>query len=376
MPTTIALHWIVNQVPVPITSLISASDRPTPRPSSSPRTTFCAGNTIEQPQEQASELATTKTAKMSQSTINSSSLSTVPENYPAATPPTSSPASSQHLPEAKADTPTPATESTASLTSATSTTSKPANPPQSPTPHAPGMVEKRASTPPVKRGREDDAQEDSPPSKKATTSKAKAKAKPAPETAAKSTPRKPAVKKATPPPRQPSSRPSRNRKAPERFEDLQEVKTPKELPVKKSVGKVFDPVYITTNSGSRLGKADVYHMLLEESAWSSLSSEQQATLVSMLPPTPPNTSLLTAIKNGETDGRRPQAFDKSNDCFRTDVAKFQEDLRNGHLAKTWQAAAEQAVIERAEGKYDAWKAGGFVAIVVTRLGPGCGNCES
>lgn len=96
-------------------------------------------------------------------------------------------------------------------------------------------------------------------------------------------------------------------------------------------------------------------MLLEPAAWSSLSSEQQSTLVSMLPSTPANTALLAAINSGVTD-TRPQAFTISNDCFRTDVAKFQEDLKNGHLAKTWQAAAEQAVVERAAGAYDAWKA--------------------
>ena len=124
----------------------------------------------------------------------------------------------------------------------------------------------------------------------------------------------------------------------------------------KGASKVFDPVYITTNSTSRLGKADVYHMLLETSAWSRLTAEQQATLVSMLPATAANTDLLTKIMGGETKGTRPQAFSMSNDCFRTDVAKFKEDLKNGHLAKTWQAAAEQAVIERAAGEYDAWKA--------------------
>jgi hypothetical protein len=119
---------------------------------------------------------------------------------------------------------------------------------------------------------------------------------------------------------------------------------------------VFDPTFITTNSTSRLGKADVYHMLLEQSAWSSLRKEQQTTLVSMLPQSCANTGLLAKIKNNETEGTRPQAFTMSNDCFRTDVAKFKEDLKNGHLAKTWQAAAEQAVIERAAGEYDVWKA--------------------
>lgn len=98
-------------------------------------------------------------------------------------------------------------------------------------------------------------------------------------------------------------------------------------------------------------------MLLEPAAWTSLSSIQQATLLAMLPECAATTELLTKVKaDATTEIPRPQAFSVNNDCFRTDVAKFKEDLKNGHLAKTWQAAAEQAVVERAAGEYDAWKA--------------------
>lgn len=97
-------------------------------------------------------------------------------------------------------------------------------------------------------------------------------------------------------------------------------------------------------------------MLLEGPAWTSLSNEQRRILVSMLPQDPANEAILERIKVGGTEDTRPQAFSMSNDCFRTDVAKFKQDLKNGHLAKTWQTAAEQAVIERATGEYDEWKA--------------------
>lgn len=76
----------------------------------------------------------------------------------------------------------------------------------------------------------------------------------------------------------------------------------------------------------------------------------------MLPESPDNVNLLAKISAGETADTRPAAFTLASNCFRTDVAKFQEDLKNGHLAKTWQAAAEQAVVERAAGEYDGWKA--------------------
>lgn len=214
------------------------------------------------------------------------------------------------------------------------------------------MSRKRVPAPTKKRSRQDDDDDDesSPPPKKiASPPKAQAKKKAAPK---KPTTKKTATVSAL------STRPSRNRKAPERFEDLRKAAPAKVAPAKKAPAKskVFDPVYITTNSKSRLGKADVYHMLLEPAAWTSLSAEQQITLLSMLPRDSAIRAIVDRVKSGETEGTRPHAFNISNDCFRTDVAKFKEDLKNGHLAKTWQASADQAVIERAAGEYDAWKA--------------------
>jgi hypothetical protein len=229
------------------------------------------------------------------------------------------------------------------------------------------MSAKRAPKQSPKRAREEDSDSEdafgTPPPKRATIkSNATANGKPAIKKAAfprkpapkKPMPKKTPAKKAAPAPT--GSRPSRSRKAPDRFEDLQEKPTPKALPMKKGPSKVFDPVFITTNSTSRLGKADVYHMLLEGPAWTSLDAEQQKTLVSMLPQDATNQALLAKINAGETEGTRPSAFTLANDCFRTDVAKFKDDLKNGHLAKTWQVAAQQAVIERAAGDYDEWKA--------------------
>ncbi|KAF1943328.1 hypothetical protein EJ02DRAFT_453434 [Clathrospora elynae] len=269
--------------------------------------------------------------------------------------------------------------------STTTTSSRPpVQPQQMPTPEPvssavpiSNMGAKRAPKQSPKRTREESDNEDdddafgTPPPKR-PTSRASTKSKPlrlsknaekaaVKKTTEKPTPKKPApkkvaAKKATPAPTPPITRPSRSRKAPDRFEDLQEKPKPKALPVKKGASKVFDPLYVTTNSNSRLGKADVYHMLLEGPAWTSLSAEQQSTLVSMLPQDATNQALLEKINAGQTEGTRPSAFTLSNDCFRTDVAKFKDDLKNGHLAKTWQAAAEQAIIERVAGDYDQWKA--------------------
>lgn len=74
----------------------------------------------------------------------------------------------------------------------------------------------------------------------------------------------------------------------------------------------------------------------------------------MLPSTPENQRLLERIRAGETQDTPPRYLSKG-DVFRTEVAKFKEDLRNGHLAKTWQRDARVAVEERAEGVFDGWK---------------------
>lgn len=162
-----------------------------------------------------------------------------------------------------------------------------------------------------------------------------------------------------PPPVGNSNRPSRARKPPKEFwviDEREQKSTKDSVQAKKPVSKVFDPTFITSNSTSRLGKADIYHLLLEDLAWTSLSRDQQKSLLSMLPPSLVNQEHLEKDMAVDEEFSRPQAFTLSNDCFRTDVAKFKEDLQNGHLAKTWQVAAEQAAVERAAGKYDEWKA--------------------
>ncbi|CAN9371591.1 unnamed protein product [Alternaria sp. RS040] len=284
-----------------------------------------------------------------------------------------------NLPSQTADTAIPSIENSSSNIATndfppqTQQALAPMSAPESMVAPTPNMGAKREPKQSPKRAREeeDDEEEeeafDTPPPKRSarkakrpTSSKSATKKAAAPKTSASNKPANlkntPAKKPIAALPPLPSSRPSRTRKAPERFEDLEEKTTPKALPAKKGASKVFDPVYITTNSSSRLVKADVYHMLLESPAWNSLTASQQSTLISMLPESPDNVDLLVKTSAGETVDTRPAAFTLANNCFRTDVAKFQEDLKNGHLAKTWQAAAEQAVVERAAGEYDGWKA--------------------
>jgi hypothetical protein len=120
--------------------------------------------------------------------------------------------------------------------------------------------------------------------------------------------------------------------------------------------KVYEAVFITTNSNSRLKKTDVFHMLLEPTAWTCLTPEQKLEILALLPSNYINVKLVDKLRSGTAlDDARPREFNINFNLFRTDVAKFKEDLENGHLCKTWQASAEQAMVERAEGKFDDWK---------------------
>lgn len=96
-------------------------------------------------------------------------------------------------------------------------------------------------------------------------------------------------------------------------------------------------------------------MILEAAAWDSLSADDQQDLLLMLPKTSANMSLRARFAAGATNVARPKEL-QASDLFRTDVAKFQTDLGAGQLAKGWQAAADQAMKDRAEGLFDEWKA--------------------
>lgn len=97
-------------------------------------------------------------------------------------------------------------------------------------------------------------------------------------------------------------------------------------------------------------------MLLEPGAWICLTSDQKLEILALLPDNTMNTKLANALREGTAaDNARPREFDINFNLFRTDVAKFKEDLENGHLGKTWQASAEQAIVDRAAGRFDVWK---------------------
>lgn len=59
------------------------------------------------------------------------------------------------------------------------------------------------------------------------------------------------------------------------------------------------------------------------------------------------------------DGSIPLDFFKYNPDFRRGIREFQEDLAMGRLEPAWQAAAAEAMEERARGDFDAYKENQF-----------------
>ncbi|KAF2471270.1 uncharacterized protein BDR25DRAFT_342563 [Lindgomyces ingoldianus] len=152
-----------------------------------------------------------------------------------------------------------------------------------------------------------------------------------------------------------SNRPTRNRKAPERFADIKEPTKKMAEGVAPKGSKAFEPVYATTNSKSRLATADIYHLFMEAAAWNVLGALDQADLISMLPSTLSNCHLLNRIADGASGVEKPKELELGSTVFRSDVKKWQEDLGEGYLTKRWQEAAEKAMKARFEGAFDTWK---------------------
>ncbi|KAF2660187.1 hypothetical protein K491DRAFT_711961 [Lophiostoma macrostomum CBS 122681] len=226
----------------------------------------------------------------------------------------------------------PASPSTTNTSTSASSNGLPTTEQPSPTTKSPAMTKKRASaaTPPKKTPTKRRA---SPPAAAAATTPARARS-------------------------------SRTRKPVARYVDEQTaaITKPKPKPAPRATAgsRVFDPVYITSDSRSRLVKTDIYHLLMEQSAWACLSAEQQSRLLALLPPTAANLAAKTALAAGADAGaggvQRPKELGLGFEPFRSDVSAFKTDLGNGQYGKAWLAQAEQAVKDRAEGRFDAWKA--------------------
>jgi len=167
------------------------------------------------------------------------------------------------------------------------------------------------------------------------------------------------VKKSDQPPPTGTRSSGRIRKAPARFGDSCEAPKKSVVPPPKRRSKIFEPSFLLTNSMSRLGKTDIFHMLVDpqKGAWICLTNDQKLKILALLPKSRANVQLAADLASGTAAiDDIPKELKINHTVFRADVAKFQEDLTSGCLTASWLAAAERAVIARAAGEYDEWKA--------------------
>jgi hypothetical protein len=180
-------------------------------------------------------------------------------------------------------------------------------------------------------------------------------------------PKKPAVPKRSTaakkptkpaPPTPTSTRPTRARKAPERYIADPVITKKKPAPTRKAPAgaKTWQPAHVTTSRQSRLAKVDVFHMLLKQTSWESLSLDQKRELFALLPKTPANKRLLEQWEDGSaTPDMRPRELQINSSEFRDDIAEYLDELSGGMWGKRWQEEADVASVERLKGLYDEWK---------------------
>ena len=107
-----------------------------------------------------------------------------------------------------------------------------------------------------------------------------------------------------------------------------------------------DPFWLTTNAKSPLANEDLYAELSNPKTYEHLTKEDWEELREELPPSVPVSSDGYSI---------PINFFKYDADFRRGIREFQEDLSTGRLDPGWQEAAAEAMEERAQARFDAYK---------------------
>lgn len=113
-----------------------------------------------------------------------------------------------------------------------------------------------------------------------------------------------------------------------------------------------DPEWLVTNEKSPLADEDLHAEFSNPKTYENFTKSDWDDLRETLPRSVPLNSDGFSI---------PITFFKYDPDFRRGIREFQEDLGSGRLDPTWQAAAAEAMEERARGKFDAHKENQFEA---------------
>ena len=113
-----------------------------------------------------------------------------------------------------------------------------------------------------------------------------------------------------------------------------------------------DPEWLVTNENSPLVNEDLHAEFSNPKTYENFTKSDWEDLRETLPPNIPLNPDGYSI---------PMNFFKYDPDFRRGIREFQEDLGSGRLDPKWQADAAQAMEERAQGKFDAYKEEQFEA---------------
>ncbi|ORY71166.1 Asx homology domain-containing protein [Pseudomassariella vexata] len=114
-----------------------------------------------------------------------------------------------------------------------------------------------------------------------------------------------------------------------------------------------DPVEATTNPKSAVGRANLRDVLLSSQAWNCLTASDKKMLLDLMPDD-------KEIKNKDTDECELDIEKlRNNDDFRFDIARYQENLREGKHDPFWISQAVGAHEKRCQGEYTQFEAEKF-----------------
>ncbi|KAI1981335.1 hypothetical protein LOZ53_000498 [Ophidiomyces ophidiicola] len=123
----------------------------------------------------------------------------------------------------------------------------------------------------------------------------------------------------------------------------------------KRASKKWSEPFVTTSEKSPLVNIDLVKLLAKPEAWNCLEEDEKREILSLLPPdVHPNPDGDPEDANFKLEPL-PQEFLRYSIPWRDAVRQFQADLENGKYDPEWQRQAHQAMQERADGKFDAWK---------------------
>ena len=113
-----------------------------------------------------------------------------------------------------------------------------------------------------------------------------------------------------------------------------------------------DPEWLVTDEKSPLAHEDLHAEFSNPKTYEQFTKSDWEDLRETLPPNVPVNPDGYSI---------PMTFFKYDPDFRRGIREFQEDLGSGRLDPKWQADAAQAMEERVQGKFDAYKEDQFEA---------------